>query len=35
MEHESYHDPILSEIRALGAAARAEGDEQGEDEYVD
>ena len=35
MEHGSYHDPILSEIRALGVAARAEGDEQGEDEYVD
>jgi hypothetical protein len=33
MEHESYHDPILSEIRALRAAARAEGDEQGEDEH--
>jgi hypothetical protein len=33
LEHESYHDPILSEIRALGAAARAEGDEEGEDDH--
>ena len=32
MALESYYDPILSEIRTLGEAARAEGVDQGDDE---